>query len=1345
MRFFWRLFRWLLILLLLLISGVAFALFTEPGLRGLLTIAERTLPAGMLSYREVSGSLRNTLRLDGLRFDADELRVELEHSELHWRPAELLRGHLRVINLELAGLTLHLPPAPPEPDPEPTEPFALPDIRLPLAFTLQNLALYDVRVFPHETPEPLLVDALELAARGNAEQGLSVQHLRVRAPEGRANLAGSLLPIGDYPLQFELNWQLDTLPYGSLNGEGRIHGELADTVQLEHRLSGFIDAALDASASALLDGDPFWDGKLRLAIDDLGLLVPDAPELVGTPLNTELTTRGRLDDFSLDGELDTRFAPFGDIRARLRVNGSTRVLNIEQLQLDTSDTLMQLATTAAIDLDRQTIAAQGNWQDLVWPLTGPMAYASPQGRFELSGSLDDYRLELHSVLDGAELTPLNAELRARGNLERLWLDHVLITEQAATMRLELDGTVGFADLAFQARGRWEALRWPLQGEAQYQSPGGHFEADGTLDDYRFLLEATADGVDIPAGDWHLQGQGSAEAIERLDLHGKLLDGELTGRASARWQPQLSWQAELRGSTLNPGRHWPELPGELGFALSTEGRLIEQQLHALLDLRELSGQLTGYPLEGRLRTEIHDQDIDITILRLQAGEALIDASGRLGATWDLGFGIEVPQLANLLPEATGSVRSQGRLSGPRLQPRADIDLTLSDFALADNRIDRLRGEFNLDAGGEQASRVDLNGSNLLLGGQNWRTLRLSGSGIPERHELQLDLNGEPGNFGITLNGGLDDEFRWQGRLTRLDARDTPAGNWQLAQAVGLSAGADQARLAAPLCLTSQPSRLCLNGNWDATAGADSELTLEQLDLARFSALLPNTVTVDQTLSARLQATLDAAGRPNGQLQIDLDAGRATLDYHGQPIVLELGSSRLNTRLDNDRLDSELSIDLGTLGRITSSLRASELFTRPQLDGQFQASLEQFEIVSQLAPQLQEVQGHLDADLRIAGVLPTPDLSGNITLRDGALSLPETGTRIEAIELTASGDSAGVLNFSGQARSGSGGVTLDGRYRLGDESLNLTLQGEDFLVLDTFSQVIISPDVNVVMDTEQVRVTGEVAVPVANLAPPPRQRARVTASEDVVFVSAEAPDTTPGGRGIHARIRVILGNDVWVEAVGFRGQLRGDLLVEQTPQLAPRGSGALEVVAGDYTLYGQELAIERGRLLFSAGPIDNPGLDLRIARRFEGGEVLVGAQVLGSLRQPQLELFSTPAMANSSVVSYLIFGRAPGSSPGEGQILAQAAAALSARGGNFLTRDIADTLGVEIRFDAGDDLDDTAVTIGRYLAPGLYVSYGIGLFEAVNTFNLRYEVNRFLTLESTTSPAGSSADLLYTIER
>ena len=44
------------------------------------------------------------------------------------------------------------------------------------------------------------------------------------------------------------------------------------------------------------------------------------------------------------------------------------------------------------------------------------------------------------------------------------------------------------------------------------------------------------------------------------------------------------------------------------------------------------------------------------------------------------------------------------------------------------------------------------------------------------------------------------------------------------------------------------------------------------------------------------------------------------------------------------------------------------------------------------------------------------------------------------------------------------------------------------------------------------------------------------------------------------------------------------------------------------------------------------------------------------------------------------------------------------------------------------EDTAVVLGKYLSPKLFVSYGISIVEAINTIKLRYTLNERWSLKA-----------------
>ncbi len=295
-----------------------------------------------------------------------------------------------------------------------------------------------------------------------------------------------------------------------------------------------------------------------------------------------------------------------------------------------------------------------------------------------------------------------------------------------------------------------------------------------------------------------------------------------------------------------------------------------------------------------------------------------------------------------------------------------------------------------------------------------------------------------------------------------------------------------------------------------------------------------------------------------------------------------------------------------------------------------------------------------------------------------------------------------------------------------------------------QLLISPNVEVTVTGERIVLDGEVRIPQANIHLREIPETAVPISKDVVFVGP-AVEPQPSKVPVAGRVRLVLGDDVSFRGFGFTANLTGSILAIEEPGKPTAGTGELVIREGGYKAYGQNLTIDPGRVIFGGGPIDNPGLDVR-AYRVASDSVIAGLLIKGTLKAPEVTLFSQPTMAESEALSYLILGRPLSeASKTEGNAVTKAAESLGLRGGNFLARRIATTVGLdEARIETGGKLDQAALIAGKYLSPKLYVSYGIGLFDHVSTFRVRYLLSSRWTLVGETGRE-TGTDLLYRIER
>jgi translocation and assembly module TamB len=57
----------------------------------------------------------------------------------------------------------------------------------------------------------------------------------------------------------------------------------------------------------------------------------------------------------------------------------------------------------------------------------------------------------------------------------------------------------------------------------------------------------------------------------------------------------------------------------------------------------------------------------------------------------------------------------------------------------------------------------------------------------------------------------------------------------------------------------------------------------------------------------------------------------------------------------------------------------------------------------------------------------------------------------------------------------------------------------------------------------------------------------------------------------------------------------------------------------------------------------------------------------------------------------------------------------------------------------------MVLGTYLSPQIYVRYRTGLYDAINEFEVRFELSRRWSIRTVTSVEASSAEILFSFER
>ncbi|TNF38084.1 MAG: hypothetical protein EP315_01715 [Gammaproteobacteria bacterium] len=1044
----------------------------------------------------------------------------------------------------------------------------------------------------------------------------------------------------------------------------------------------------------------------------------------------------------------SRLPSSADISGTGTISGDINRLGIQQtisgplqasLNVEIHNPLQQLQWQASTDIHSfniQTVESS-------WPAI--------KGHAKLQAEGDASTAQIRGTVDGT--LPDNSPFDARFNLattpeKSVTIEKLYVHSSLTRTEINAQGqwTPGDNGGNLSAQLDWLNLRWPLQDTPWFNSAQGNGRIEGTVNDYRFTLTTDRPWPQAPPSTWYADAEGNLDGIHFHRLRIQALDGETLIKGQLNWHPELSWDATANSSDLNPVSYLPQWPGKLNASFSSQGKLFNGQLSTRVDIRKLSGRLRGYPVSLNSQLEWKNHSLHIKQLKARSGTSQINADGYLGDNYNLNWSIAASNLAELYPEAQGSLQASGRLSGGRSAPVIQTSFTGKALSLPQYSIASINGKLTLDVYQWQQIAASISAEDINLKGHRLHILNLSAD---DQH-IKLDSISDGLTTSIALAGKADPQG-WQGTLNQASFISEQFGHWQLTQPVAIAiqdkhVSADKAcwrnQHTASVCATQQQTA----EHWQ------TQLHAEQLPLQLIRPWLLKDIDIDAVANLDADLQIKPAAQVLGHIRVDLPGG--TISYSGLQDDAEHWSYRsgkidLELNLQGIQLSSELDINDTDRLQASFNLPDARLMTldlpNQSLQGKALLSMKDLSIFEALLPEVADFKGEIAVTFTALGTLAQPQIQGQFQLDNSSLSIPRLGLSLKQIRLQGQSNSLQNFDFTLKAHSGDGELNIQGKAGLDKNtgwSGTMTVAGDNFEVSNILeARLAVTPKLNIELQKNAININGSIHIPHAKLQPRDiTTAARV--SSDVVIVQSE--QTTIEKWLISTRIRLTLGDRVNFYGFGFEGRFGGNLLIEDIPGQLTRATGEINIPEGRYTAYGQRLEVEQGRLLYTGGPISNPGLDIRAIRKVNN--VTAGLKVRGSLDQPQIELFSIPAMGETDALSYLILGRPiETASENEGSMMAKAALALSLSGGDKLARVLGDRFGLdEMRIESSDDGDQASLVIGRYLSPKLYISYGVGLIETFNTFYVRYQISDKWQLKGE-SGEQQGADILYTIER
>ena len=985
-------------------------------------------------------------------------------------------------------------------------------------------------------------------------------------------------------------------------------------------------------------------------------------------------------------------------------------------------------------------------------LSGSVALLASAGSVGLGGTLTSPALEGGPLRlrGGAKLQDGRIEVKSL----RAWLPR-------SSLSLTTRGTVdlGGEDVHLALAGEWTALRWPLGGEPAVESRQGAYTLEGALP-YAWTVKGDVAGPSIPAAALDAAGRLDTEKIVLERLDGTVLGGRLQASGQLAWVGAQPWQFRIAGRGLDVSQVRPDVTGRVNVTGTVEGEGFESDSPWTARIASLSGTLFGRALTGRGEVAHRNGAYDLKQVRISNGASTVDVAGRYGQTMDLRWTANLQSLAILMPGLAGQLQSTGTARGTLERPEVVGEAHLRNLRYGDLVVARADGTLDLDVADRRPSRIELKAGDAVAGGIRLEDVTLRLAGLTREHELELEL-ASPGSPDRKLarfsgraaaSGAYDpDRHTWRGTLeeTRVRFED---GEAKLLQPANLELGPDDVRLA-PLCIAAAESRLCVEGEHHARPLAWRVIySAQDWPLRRLLRTLLGWQEFDGTLQASGWGERTPGQDWTGGTTIILDD--PVLDVPRNKFRterVELGGGRVDFYAEPDRIRASVDLDVidGTKveGEAIADRRPGADLLASPLRGTLRGQSATLRFLPLLVPEIDRSTGRLDGDLTLGGTLGDPQFIGTFRVQDGRFEFYRTNFTLDKVEVGGNfiGDE---LTFVGRGETSKGPVQIDGRFNWPDDVMTgaMNLKGENLLVADTPEyKVIASPNLTLRAGGEGYDVEGEILVPTAKISPKDLSTS-VSTSPDERVIDLEVEDAEPAKpQRIRSRVRVALGDNVRVESFGLKARLGGEVVVMTEPGDVARGLGAINVLEGEYKAFGQDVKITKGTLKYDHTPLGEPQIELTAERTIKDQDITVAVNVRGSLARPFISLSSTPAMSSNEALSYLLTGRSIDSlQSNEATGVNKAAENLALSGGGLLLGGLGSKLGLdEVSVDR-TDTSDTSVTLGKFLSPKLFVSYGVSIAEAINTIKLRYTLNKQWSLKA---EAGleQSADVEFKIER
>ena len=1096
-----------------------------------------------------------------------------------------------------------------------------------------------------------------------------------------------------------------------------------------------------------------------------------------------------------EGDLPEIILPINLIVNRLDINQFTLIQNQQNLAKINSLQSQFNYIGSAISIQKFDLDVPEAVLDLKGNIDISQRYP-----MDLQASLDVKtipQLDPTTLLKGQKVA-----LTVKGDLGDL-SSHISLTNLInATVDNDID--LYSPDLPHQLDVQWNNLVWPLTGNPQITVNKGHLSSSGDLNNYSLDVASDYTLPDIPQGQLSLKGQGNLAGLTLSELLVETLQGQILLAGKLNWKKQLTWLGDLNINGIDFKELNADYPATLnGHIKQSVTVSLDDPSQWAFDLStiDLQGQFLNKPLTIKgTANGTASEGVNVNNFNIINGNNRISANGKVAEVNDLSLDLDIQDLSKIVVESAGSIQGKVNLAGSLANIKVNTDITAENLSYLKDSVQQLTVKGDATIADLPFANLTLSANNIVASDQKIQSIDVAINPVnvsnkSVTHNIEVDLNSIVANSDLTLafTQRVND---WEAQLKEA-LIESDQGKLTLASPFTVTMEQQTVNLTEHCWLASDKDnakngQLCVN---KLSAGEDGniEVSINDFLMSSINPFIPDTLLLEGSLDANVNMSWVNNQKPN--IDLSVDGNQIALNIQDksvgqEPIKYPVEQLHIEVQADQDNADFVVQAISDGLINANVSGQVSPYDSTPAVNAKLNLQIPDFDAFSVLIPQVESLAGHLESDIDVSGTLDNPVLKGQVLIAETAVKSSSSPVQVSDLnaqikidqnkadisgffftnnqktpkkksktfvdKLVAIKDSAikntisipqriaNIKSEDDKEQKSNGRVDISGLLNWAEDfKADVHLEADQMLIQD-YAQIelYVSPNIDLIYD-QSISVDGVINIDKGKITVKELPEGAVSVSSDVIVVDAEET-TDSADLPMKLNIKVSMGDKLRIQALGLDSIINGDLLVRKELTKELTVNGELSFSEGSYRAFSQELVLQNSRVIFQ-GLADSPYLNIEAIRDPSDidDNVTAGVRVTGTPDEIQLTIFSDPSMSQQNALSYITRGYSIESASGDDSTSQLAAILIDLGAGQTdgVMNNIGESVGIkDLSLASSGQGSEQSVGLKGTIAPGVEVSYGVGVFDSFTIFAIRYELFKQFYIEAS-SGLSQAVDAYY----